>query len=164
MLFIWISQGQFNLTDSWAHIVAAMLQTLVINQILSVEVIYCVKKWWLSRFIETDVAHIFSVEVHLLTVFLNYQPSHQLPYNSPLSIVIHFLEFLETKCEPLSNPDCALIGSILISNVCVSMCLLLQRRGSACLLVLVGVQPWEASTQGGCDYVTVGATQHLLQV
>lgn len=35
------------------------------------------------------------------------------------------------------------------------MCVLLQRRGSACLLDPVGAQLWEANTWGGCGYVTL---------
>lgn len=120
----------------------------------------------LTLFIETVVAHIFSMEVNLLMVPQLSTASLDAPLSaaSPASlqrplINCHlFLDFLE--CEPVSNPDCELTDSVLISNVCVFVALLLQRRGSACLLVLVEVQPWEASTQGGCDYVTVDCGCH----
>lgn len=44
------------------------------------------------------------------------------------------------------------------------MCVLLQRRGSACLSVLVGVQLWEASTRGGCDYVMLHCGCHAVSI
>lgn len=88
-------------------------------------------------------------------VFLNYLPcqlSHQLPLQYP-PINCH-LYLMWAIFKPRLDTD----GNIIIFYVCVCMCL--QRRVSACLLVLVGVQPWEANTVGGCDYVTVDCGCH----
>lgn len=113
-------------------------------------------------FIETVVAHIFSMEVHLLIVTqlstnsLDASTSATSPafLQCPLINFLFFLFFLESA-EYFQTLAVKWLAVSLFLKCLYLLCLLLQRRGSACLLVLVGVQPWEASTRGGCDYVTV---------
>lgn len=136
---------EVNFTDSCSRHCGGHVQTLVLNQRLSVkDAIYYVQKWWHSIFIETNVIHIFMHLLMLSTTSLDAAfvqlPCQQLPF---IFSVSHFQTLTDWHC------------TYFFVCMCVCLCVLLQRKGSACLLVLVGVQPWEASTRGGCDYVTM---------